>query len=119
MTQANNVLTHAQMYKLARWVEKNIGRLKENRYSYQQAAALATSELGMPITYSNVSSANGMAQTGWRGALGGNTPSGGKMDRSKVIAKELLALLDELDMPASQKLIDIASGQTPRNQAGF
>jgi hypothetical protein len=112
MRTKRNQLTNDKMYKVARWVETNNQYLSEKRLSYTDAAKVAGDALGFEVTEYNIKAAAGTAGVEWRGRIGGSgkRPPGSK-DRARIVARELMRLMNTMGEEVSDDLYRVVYGR--------
>lgn len=91
-TRTNNTLTHAEVYKLTRWIETNQNNLLGRTHEY--ISQMATQELGLKVTASNISAAAKILGI----SLGSRTNKSGDIpkDVNRVFAQSLRDLYTRL-----------------------
>ncbi len=107
-------LSHVERYKLCRYIEQHAENQKH--LTDTQVASTAALELGFAVTSNNVSAARkttGVTVTVRRRSVSPNESK----DRVRLLARELRALMTDLDIPPSKTLEDLCIGravQAPR-----
>lgn len=100
-----NVLTHAENYKLVRWIEDKKDTL--NNLSQEQIARLAKSELGYEVTIANIYGACNVLgiKLGFREIKGQILKDSSSI---QTVAKHLVYLYTKLGEPVPPNLQEIA-----------
>lgn len=91
-TRTKNALTHAEVYKLTRWIETNQNNLLGR--THEHISQMATQELGLKVTVSNIPAAAKILgiSLGFRTNKPGDIPK----DVSRALARSLRDLYKRL-----------------------
>lgn len=105
---AHNTLKPQDRYALARWIDRNEEMLAAKGASYDDAAKMASAALGFAVTWANCRGAAKMAGSKWTGGKGGGLGKPGKQVR--IVAEELIRVMNGLGIEPVEELVDIAKG---------
>jgi hypothetical protein len=108
MTKTLNRLQAGQNFQLAKWWDTHAQQFEKLRQ--HEIAELATRDLGFLITACNIAAA--MKVTGKRNNPPRTPPSSTRPhgDRLRVVARELAALMGQLDVTPSPAFLQVLSG---------
>lgn len=98
-----SMLNQKEMFKLCNWLKENISK----NYNLNQAVAYACEELGFVVSYSNMRAASEITDLKLVGQHGSTIERKGA-DRIYYVASELVKLMEKLNEPVPNRLLEIA-----------
>jgi hypothetical protein len=105
-----NVLSWEQVFKVREALAKERGLFNDRRYTWEQAAKYLSSELGFPVTPSNVRNLSGQCGINWiRARAKRTTPKRDRLEQRTLLLNALrnshVELLRELGRPVPDVIL--------------
>lgn len=107
MSKKKRRLSQSQIVQLTQWMNTNRSRIVSNGLKAIDVAALATTELEFEISDSSVKDVAETLAVKLRGTRGLK----GRKSKVRIVARELVQLLERLGEPVPDDLFDVSEGR--------